>query len=188
MPNSDYSPVDHLPGATQEYIKTNLAKAFVSLKIVTAIKIDWHGRIEIKEQTWNEYWDIKSELPEKDSFLCFEKARSEYFNSGFREDLVKEYCYRYFILLSKWLNHRNKSHIQELLAKLLSLENFTICWYSKEYGIAAGTASHRNPAYLLAHLGKASFNEDPKYLPLIMIRHFAGNKLFLPLSSISNLR
>ncbi len=178
MTDSDYPPVDHLPSVAQEYIRTNLAKAFVSLEIVVAIKIDWYGRIEIKEQTWNEYWDIKGKLPEKESFLCFEKARSAYFNSGFHADLVKEYCYRYFILLSKWLSHRNKPHIQELLAKLLSLENFIVCWYGKEYGTAAGTASHRNPAYLLARLGKASFNEDPKYLPLIMIRHFAGNKLF----------
>lgn len=178
MPDSDYSPVDYLPCAAQEYIKANLAKAFASLKIVTAVKIDWHGRIEIKEQTWSEYWDINGELPEKDAFLYFEKARNEYFTSGFRGGLVKEYCYRYFILLSKWLNHRDKPHIQELLAKLLSLENFIVCWYDKEDGTAAGTVSHRNPAYLLARLGKASFNEDPKYLPLIMVRHFVGNKLF----------
>lgn len=178
MNSFDYSPVDPLPSLVQKYIKTSLAKAFISQEIVTAIEIDWHGRIEIRKQNWRDYWNIKDNLPEKDSFLYFEKARNEYVDSGFKLNYVKEYCYRYFTLLSKWLNLLNEPYAQELLDKLLSLENFAVCWYGKSPGMAAGTTSHRNPAYLLACIGKPSFNEDPKYLPLIMIRHSSGNKLF----------
>jgi hypothetical protein len=178
MTDFNCSPVDPLPDMMQTFIKVNLVKVFVSSKIITAVEIDWYGRIEIKEQPWDEYWDIKGSLPERDSFLYFEKARNAYIESGFKSDYIKEYCYRFFTLLVNWFGHRNELYSQELLGKLLSLENFAIRWHSKESGIAAGTTSHRNPAYLLARLGKTSFNEDPKYLPLIMLRCFAGNKLF----------
>jgi hypothetical protein len=178
MTDSDYSPVNPLPGLVQEYIKANLTEAVISQNIITAIDIDWHGRVEIRKQSWDEYWNIKDNLPEKDYFLCFEKARSAYVKSGFKSDYIKEYCYRYFILLSRWLSHRNESYVRVLLDKLLSLENFVIRWHGKESGTAAATTSHRNPAYLLARLGKKSFNEDPKYLPLIMVKCFAGNRLF----------
>lgn len=101
MSNSDYSPIESLSGLEREYIKANLAKAFVSKEIVTAVEIDWHGRIEIKKQSWNSYWNISETLPERDSFLYFEKARGAYFDSGFQLDCLGEYCYRYFTLLSK---------------------------------------------------------------------------------------
>jgi len=178
VPNTDYSPVEPLPGLVQKCIKANLAGAFASKEIVTAVEIDWHGRIEIKKQSWDLYWNIKETLPEQDSFLHFEKARGMYFDSGFQLDHLSEYCYWYFILLSKWLNNRNAPYTKELLSKLLSLENFEICWYGDKPGIAAGTTSHRNPGYLLAHLGKKSSNDDPKYLPIIMLRSSFGNKLF----------
>jgi hypothetical protein len=89
VPNSDYSPVEPLSGLEQECIKANLAKAFVSKEIITAIEIDWHGRIEIKEQSWGSYWNIKGTLPEQDSFLHFEKARKAYFDSNFKADYLK---------------------------------------------------------------------------------------------------
>ncbi len=178
MSNSDYSPIEHLPGLEREYIKANLVKAFVSKEIVAAIEIDWHGRIEIKKQSWDSYWNISEALLERDSFLYFEKARGAYFDSGFRLDCLSEYCYRYFTLLSKWLNNRNDSYVLELLCKLLSLENFAIRWHGNKSGIAAGTTSHKNPGYLLAHLGKNSSNEDPKYLPIIMLKSSSDNKLF----------
>ncbi|MCK4998371.1 MAG: hypothetical protein KAS23_02510 [Anaerohalosphaera sp.] len=178
MPNFDYSPVEPLPSLALKYIKASLANAFVSKEIVTAIEIDWHGRNEIKKQSWDSYWDIKESLPEQDSFLHFEKTRNVYFDSGFQLDHLSAYCYRYFILLSKWLNHRNDPCVLELLSKLLSLENFAIRWHGDKRGIAAGTTSHRNPGYLLARLGKKTFNDDPKYLPIIMLRSSSGNKLF----------
>jgi len=176
--NTDYSPVEPLPGLVQKCIKANLAKAFASKEIVIAVEIDWHGRIEIKKQSWDFYWNIKETLPEQDSFLHFEKARDAYFDSDFQPDYLCEYCYRYFILVSKWLNNRNDSYVLELLSKLLSLENFAIRWYDDKTGIATGTTSHRNPGYLLAHLGKKSSNDDPKYLAIIMLRSSSGNKLF----------
>ncbi len=162
----------------QKYIKANLAKAFVSKEIITAVEIDWHGRIEIKKQNWESYWNIKETLPERESFLHFEKARGAYFDSGFKLDFLSEYCYRYFVLLSKWLSIRNDAYVLELLSKLLPLENFAIHWYGNKTGIAAGTTSHRNPAYLLSCLSKKSSNDDPKYLPIIMLRSSSGNKLF----------
>jgi len=178
MTHFDYSPVDPLPGMVQEYLKDTLAEAFVRPEIITAIEVDWHGRIQIKSQNWGEYWGIEGNIPAKDVFSHFEKARVTYFNSDFKSNHIKEYCYQYFALLSRWLSHRNDSYVNELLGKLLSLKNFAICWHGKKSGIAAGTTSHRNPAYLLARLGKAAFNEDPKYLPLIMLGHPDGNKLF----------
>ena len=178
MPDSGELPIEFLSGLEQEYIKADLAQAFVSKDIVTAIEIDWHGRIEIKKQTWDLYWNIKDTLPEHDSFVRFERARKAYFDSNFKLDYVGEYCYRYFILLSKWLSIRNDAYVLKLLSKLLSLENFAIHWCGNKTGIAAGTTSHRNPAYLLAHLGKKSSNEDPKYLPVIMLRSSSDNKLF----------
>jgi hypothetical protein len=48
MANCDYSPIEPLPGMVQEVIKSKLVEAFVSQKIVTTIKVDWQGRIEIK--------------------------------------------------------------------------------------------------------------------------------------------
>jgi len=104
--NSNYLPTESLSGLEQKYIKANLAKAFVSKEIITAVEIDWHGRIEIKKQNWESYWNIKETLPERESFLHFEKAREAYFDSGFKLDLLSEYCYRYFVLLSKWLGLR----------------------------------------------------------------------------------
>ncbi len=178
MSNSDYSPIKSLSGMDREYIKANLANAFVSKEIVTAIEIDWHGRIEIKKQSWDLYWNITETLPEREAFFHFEKARNTYFESGFQSNHLGEYCYRYFALLSKWLNIRNDAYVLELLCKLLSLENFAIRWYGNKPGIAAGTTSHRNPGYLLAHLGKKSSNEDPKYLPVIMLRPSSENEIF----------
>lgn len=178
MQDSTHSPVGPLPGLIQGCIKNDLATTFSSREIVTTIEIDWHGRTEIKKQSWESYWDIRDNLPEYDSFLLFEKSRNLYFDSGFKLEHISEYCYRYFILLSKWLNHRSNSYLQELLVKLLSLENFAIRWYGDKSGIAAGTTSHRNPAYLLARIGKKTFNDDPKYLPIIMLKSFRDNKLF----------
>jgi hypothetical protein len=176
--NSSYSPIESLSRLEQKYIKANLAKAFASKEIVTAIEIDWHGRIELKKQSWDLYWNIKETLPERESFLHFEKAREAYFDSDFKLDFLSEYCYRYFILLSKWLSIRNDACALELLSKLLSLENFAIYWYGNKTGIAAGTTSHRNPGYLLAYLSKKSSKDDPKYLPMIMLKSSSGNKLF----------
>jgi len=176
--NSDYSPIEPLSSLEQNYIKANLAKAFVSKEIVTAIGIDWHGRIDIKKQSWDSYWNSTESLPERDCFIRFEKARNAYFDSGFQSDHLGEYCYRYFTLLSKWLNTRNDTHVLKVLCKLLSLENFAIQWCGNRSGIAAGTTSHRNPGYLLAHLEKKSSNDDPKYLPIIMLKSFSDNKLF----------
>ncbi len=178
MNDFDLSPVDPLPGTMQSLIKSDLAKAFVSANIITAIEIDSYGRIEIKAQTWDEYWDIRGNIPAADSFTHFEKARNEYFQSGFKSDYIREYCFSFFTLLVKWLNHRKESKSKELLSKLLSLENFVIRWHNKEPGMAAGTTSHRNPAYLLSRLGKTTFNEDPKYLPLIMLSCSSDNNLF----------
>lgn len=178
MPNSDSSLIGPISGLEQEFVKAILVKAFVSKEIITVIEIDGHGRVEIKKQTWESYWNIKETLPEQDSFLLFEKARETYFDSNFKSDYLGEYCYRYFVLLFKWLNGHSNSYTQELLSKLLSLENFAIRWYGDEPTMAAGTTSHRNPAYLLAHLGKKSSNDDPKYLPIIMLNSFSGNKLF----------
>lgn len=76
------------------------------------------------------------------------------------------------------LSIRNDAYVLELLYKLVSLENFAIRWYGNKPGIAAGTTSHRNPGYLLAHLGKKPSNDDPKYLPIIMLKSSPGNKLF----------
>ncbi len=178
MSNADYSPAESLPGLVQQCNKADLASAFVSKEIVTAIEIDCHGRIEIKKQGWDFYWNIKEALPERESFLYFKKAREAYFDSGFQLDYLSEYCYRYFILLAKWLDYRNSPFALELLSKLLSLENFAIHWYGNKTGIAAGTTSHRNPAYLLSYLSKKSSNDDPKYLPIIMLWSSSGNKLF----------
>lgn len=174
----DYSPVNPLPGIIQEYFKSTLAKAFACPEIITAIDVDWHGRIQIKSQNWEEYWGIEGNIPAKDVFLRFQKARITYFDSNFKSDHIKEYCYLYFVLLSRWLNHQSEPYVNKLLGKLLSLENFAISWYGEQSRIAAGTASHRNPAYLLARIGKQIFNEDPKYLPLIMLVRQEGNKLF----------
>ena len=55
MTDLDYSPVDPLPSMVQNFIKVNLAEAFVSQNVITAIEIDWHGRIEIRKQNWDEY-------------------------------------------------------------------------------------------------------------------------------------
>ncbi|MDD5011983.1 MAG: hypothetical protein PHQ00_07665, partial [Phycisphaerae bacterium] len=178
MTSSDYSPVGPLPSLLQEYTKIGLAKAFISQEIVTVIEIDWYGRVKIKKQSWESYWDIEDNLPERNSFLCFEKARNMYIASGFEPNYLGEYCYRYFVLLSKWLALRNKPFVQRLLVKLLSLENFAIRWHDQKSGTAAGTTSHRNPAYLLARIGKKSFNEDPKYLPLIMLNNSSNNEIF----------
>jgi len=48
VPNSDYSPVEPLPSLVQKCIKANLAGAFASKEIVTALEIDWHGRVQIE--------------------------------------------------------------------------------------------------------------------------------------------
>ena len=92
VPNTDYSPVEPLPGLVQAYIKSDLAGAFASKEIVTAVEIDWHGRIEVKKQSWESYWNIKEALPEQDSFLHFEKARDAYFDNNFHLDHLSEYC------------------------------------------------------------------------------------------------
>ena len=126
MTNFDYSPIDPLPGMIQEYFKDSLAEAFVRPEIITAIEVDWHGRIQIKSQNWGEYWNLKGNIPAKDVFSRFQKARTIYFESKFKSDHIKEYCYQYFVLLSKWLRHRNEHHVNKLLGKLLSLENFAI--------------------------------------------------------------
>ena len=48
MSNFYYSPAESLPSLVQKCIKADLASAFVSKEIVTAIEIDWHGRIQIE--------------------------------------------------------------------------------------------------------------------------------------------
>lgn len=178
MKDFDLSPVDPLSSIMQTVIKSNLAKAFISSNIITAIEIAPYGRMEIKEQTWDDYWDIRGNIPEAASFIHFEKARNEYCQSGFKSEYIREYCFRFFTLLVKWLNLRKEFKSQELLSNLLSLENFVIRWHNKEPGMAACTTSHRNRAYLLSRLGKTTFNEDPKYLPLIMLKCFSSNNLF----------
>ncbi len=40
MPNSDYSPVEPLPGLVQECIKAKLASTFALKEIVTALDIE----------------------------------------------------------------------------------------------------------------------------------------------------
>ncbi len=180
MGDTDYSHINPLPGYLKESIKGSLAHAFGSKDIVESVEVDWQGRVEIKSQNWDQYWDFDKNLLKvlKDCFSSFEKARFLYFDSGFNSDYIKEYSYRYFVLLSEVLKSSKLSVISSFLNKLLALENFSIKWYGKKTGIAAGTTSHRNPAYLLAGLGKQSFKEDPKYLPLIMLENCPGNQLF----------
>lgn len=71
MTGSDYSHFKNLSGLIQKYIKSDLASAFTSKEIVTAVEIDWHGRINIKKQTWDLYWGAERTLPEQDCFLRF---------------------------------------------------------------------------------------------------------------------
>lgn len=168
------SPVDKLSGFEQEFIKAELVKAFTSKKFVTSVKIDWYGHLEITSLNWEGYWGNLNSLPAAllKTLNSLKKARTQFYAKGFALAFAKEYCYLYFLLLSQTLQEMSRVFSQELknfLGRLLAFECFAIKWFGGQSGIAAGTTSHRNPAYLLCKIKNKKTADDPKYLPLVFL-------------------
>jgi len=183
MKMNEQSPVDKLSGLEQEFLKAELVKSFVSERVVTEVKIDWYGHLEIKSLGWNEYWgntkSLSCEL--RETLDAVKSARDKYFHSGFDLNYAAGYCFQYFCLLWQLLLQSSRkfdSELKNLLGRVLAFENFAIQWYGERSGIAAGTSSHRNPAYLLCKIGRGKTPDDPKYLPLIFLTNNENSHLF----------
>ncbi|MHC4113974.1 MAG: hypothetical protein ACYSSL_01420 [Planctomycetota bacterium] len=185
MISEELTTIDNLTGLERAYIKSELREAFCSDRLVRTIEIDFLGRINIDTISWGEFW---AEAPVENRKLNklldnLKLARKAYFDSHFDNAKIANYGYCYFILLSELISRltlfpQDKClHLQ--LLKLLSFENFALRWYGIEKtDIAAGTASHRNPAYLLAKLSNFQMQDDPKYLPIVILPEKDGTHLF----------
>lgn len=185
MRTEELTALDNLPGLERAYIKSELREAFYSDKLVRTIAIDLLGRINIDTISWDEFW---SEVPVKDPNLNkllanLKLTRKAYFDSHFDSAKIADYVYSYFVLLSEEIKQitlfpQDKCLRLQLL-KLLSFENFALRWYDiDKTDIAAGTASHRNPAYLLAKLNNYQMQDDPKYLPIVILPEKVGTQMF----------
>lgn len=185
MTPEELTALDNLPGLERAYIKSKLRETFYSDRLVRTIEIDFCGRINIDTIRWDEFW---AEAPVENRKLNklranLKFARKAYFDSHFDDAKIADYGYCYFILLSELIRlltlyPQDKGFRLQLL-KLLSFENFALRWEGIENtDIAAGTASHRNPAYLLAKLSNPQIQDDPKYLPIVILPEKKDSHLF----------
>ncbi len=185
MITEELTAIDNLTGLERAYIKSELRGAFYSDKLVRTIEIDFLGRINIDTISWDEFW---AEAPVENRKLNklldnLKLARKAYFDSHFDNAKIADYGYCYFILLSELISqltlYPQDKYLRLQLSKLLSFENFALRWYGIEKpDIAAGTASHRNPAYLLAKLSNFQMQDDPKYLPIVILPEKNDTHLF----------
>ena len=185
MTSNNFNPTALLSKLEREYIKAKLQQVFQSENLIKTIKIDSHGRFNIETVKWKDYWaNLSIDDPNLKSMLHnLKRSRKTYIASKFQYKCIHAYCYSYFVLLSYLMNQlmtlQSSKHLRILLSKLLSLENFNLSHVNCEKnGFAAGTASHRNPSYLLAKLSNFNIRDDPKYLPLIFIPQNSNNNLF----------
>jgi hypothetical protein len=185
MVTEELTVMDNLTGLERAYIKSELREAFYSDRLVRTIEIDFLGRINVDVIGWDEYWAESSvETPKLMRLLNDLKlARKAYYDANFDNAKIADYCYCYFLLLSELISQLTlfpqDKCFRLQLSKLLSFENFALRWYGIEKtDIAAGTASHRNPAYLLAKLNKFQMQDDPKYLPILILPKKYSTHLF----------
>jgi hypothetical protein len=145
--------------------------------LLTSVEASTDGRFVPKTQDWTPYWRPLYRLGNQDASRALAGLAEiwcKYVSAGFDPSLSQEYCFRYFSLLDSVLSlaSTRSPTWQSALRLVLGFECFGI----KErlcgrHVVAAGTASERNPCYLLAKLRWPNKPDDIRLLPLISNAH-----------------
>ena len=150
-----------------------ISAVFKSTKFIKEIIAHGNGRLEISTISWTEYWAPFN--PYADDLIAarlveLQSSRQAYIEGRFSLDLARDYCFRYFSLLSTVIERVARGNAEFTpLSGILAMECFPIRRADAGAGHAvAATSNIRNPVYLLAKLKCPNAYDDPKFLPLIL--------------------
>jgi len=154
--------------------------------LLTRLDIASDGRLVPETQDWETFWAPVRQLAKRQidrALDALHAAWQDYIRSGFDRSLQREYCFRYFSLLDLVLAMRGqKQHSSPWEHALRAVVGFE-CFGLKAPALgsqvlAAGTATLRNPCYLLAKLKWPDVPDDTRFLPLIAVGDGASASLF----------
>ncbi len=152
--------------------------------LLTNIVLGKQGTLTCQTQEWSTYWQSVDELKVRDVSAALSNLRfvwHKYIKSGFMQEMQREYCFRYHVLLDSVINLQRKApgpSSRKALQKCLAFECFGIHLAEEPYELlTAATTSLRNPNYLLAKVKYPNALDDVRYLPLVTME--SGNDMSL---------
>jgi hypothetical protein len=164
-----------LEGKSQVVACGRLLGLFERVEVPTKIAITG-GALTVSSVPWEVFWRpvLALEVAElKRSVWALREAWSDYICSGFRGQLVREYCYQYFSLLGQLVELCRSTPVRPearmALQATLGFECVGIVAGGLAEPVAAATSTLRNPGYLLAKLKHGSALNDPQFLPLVTV-------------------
>lgn len=156
------------------YARRMLEAAFTRAELITAITVGPTGEPVTEVSDWWSYWRPIRQLEDtRIARACIELRRvwENYIRSGFRSDLVAQYCRAYFAMLDGVLRVTVRDRIGEQRA--LAATKATVAFECFAIGercrrtLAAATTTLRNPAYMLARAKWPDVRHSTRFLPLI---------------------
>jgi hypothetical protein len=174
------------PQALRDSRSAPLRATFEAPALITRLDLSWGGILVPQTRSWADYWRPVNWLGDSRIDRALRQlgdAWQKYIASSFDPSLVREYCFRYFLLLDAVLSAPDKVVASPLwhraLQAVLGFECFTINegTFGSESG-AAGTTTLRNPCYLLAKLKWPDAPDDTRFLPLVLAGDGGTNHLF----------
>ncbi len=154
--------------------------------LVTRLNIALDGRFIAGTRDWATFWAPVRQLanPQIDGAVnALHVAWQDYIRSRFDRSLQRDYCFRYFCLLDLILSVREElrhsSSWKHAVRAVAGFECFGL--RAPALGtrvLAAGTATLRNPCYLLAKLKWPDALDDTQFLPLIAVADDGSAGLF----------
>jgi hypothetical protein len=156
-----------------------LEKEYILSKIIVIS----HNRFILKVIDWDSYWKPLYRLSQigiEDKLKKLYSAWSNYIQSHFSITFQREYCYRYFDLLSNLISDFQQADYRWAIAlqTILGFECFGISGQPNEEVISAATSTLRNPCYLLAKLKMPTILDDAQYFPIITVSDTERPELF----------
>jgi hypothetical protein len=154
--------------------------------LLTRLDIAPGGRLVPETQDWETFWAPVHGLASQQidgTLNALHAVWQDYIRSGFDRSLQREYCFRYFILLDLMLStHKQAQHSSSWEHALRTVVGFE-CFGLRAPALgtqvlAAGTATLRNPCYLLAKLKLPDALDNTQFLPLIAVGDNASKRLF----------
>jgi hypothetical protein len=154
--------------------------------LLTRLDIAPDGRFVPETRDWPTFWAPVHQLINGQSdraLAALHAAWQDYIRSCFDRSLQREYCFRYFRLLDLVLAMRgeeqNSCSWKHALRTVVGFECFRLrAPVLGPQTLAAGTATLRNPCYLLTKLKWPDALDDTQFLPLIAPADNESNGFF----------
>ncbi len=154
--------------------------------LLTRLDVASDGRFVPETRDWATFWAPVHRLANRQVDGALESLHAawrDYIRARFHRSLQREYCFRYFSLLdfvlSEGGHEQHSSSWRRALRVVVSFECFGLRAPALgEEILAAGTATLRNPSYLLAKLKWPDALDDTQFLPLIAVGDDGSPSLF----------